>query len=30
MRVGPFLLFGDRDLMARARDKLCQAGFDTD
>jgi hypothetical protein len=29
MRVGPFLLFGDRDLMARIRNTLRQAGFDT-
>jgi hypothetical protein len=29
MRVGPFLLFGDRELMARIRDTLRQAGFDT-
>jgi hypothetical protein len=29
MRVGPFFLFGDRDLMARIRDTLRQAGFDT-
>jgi hypothetical protein len=30
LRVGPFLLFGDRDFMARIRDALRNAGFRTD